>query len=92
MGRLPWEEKAKVSRNIQLMRIGLVTSKDWEHGIRMDHTAPVPTTYPVTQVGYNTMLAMYKNNECFHSINVCVKNDAGEIIPLFPLQVKNKTT
>jgi hypothetical protein len=40
----------------------------------------------------NTMLAMYKKNECFQFINVCVNNDARKILFFFPLQVKNKTT
>ncbi len=52
MGRFPWEEMVKVSVNIQLVRIGLVTSVDWEHGTTMDCITPAPTKYPLTQVGY----------------------------------------
>jgi hypothetical protein len=52
----------KAFRNIQLVRIGLVILVDWEHETGINHIAPVPTTYPVTQVGYNTMPAMYMKN------------------------------
>ncbi len=81
----------KASINIQLVRIGLVMSVDWEHGTGMDNIAPAPTTYPSTQVSYYTMLATYKKNECHQSINVCVNNDAKEIYPIFLLKLKNKT-
>jgi hypothetical protein len=37
-----------------------VISLDWEHGTRMDNSAPAPNTYSMSQVGYNTMLVMYK--------------------------------
>ncbi len=37
---------------------------------------PTPTTCPMTQVGYNTVFAMYKNNEYCQSINLCVDNGA----------------
>jgi hypothetical protein len=60
MGRFPCKEAVKASINIQLMRIGLVISVDWEHGTGMDHIAPSPTAYHVTQVGHITVLAMYK--------------------------------
>jgi hypothetical protein len=60
MGRFLWEEKVMASMNIRQLRIRLVILVDWEHGTGMDHTAPVPTTYLVTQEGCNTMLAMYK--------------------------------
>ncbi len=42
----------------------------------MDHIAPASTTYPMTQVGLTTVLAMYTMNECHPSINMCVNNDA----------------
>jgi hypothetical protein len=58
MGGFPWEETVKASLNIQLVSIGLVKSVDWEHGTGMDHIAPASPTYPLTQVGYTTMLAM----------------------------------
>jgi hypothetical protein len=41
---IPWEEAVKASINIQLVRIGLEVSIDWEHGIGMDHIVPAPTT------------------------------------------------
>ncbi len=37
----------------------------------------------------NTMLPMYKKNQCHRSINEGVKNDAKKI-PFSPMQVKNK--
>jgi hypothetical protein len=82
MGRFAWEEAVKASINIQVVRIRLVISVDWEHETRMDHIAPAPT---ITQVGYNTVLFMYKKNECCQSINVYVNNNAKEINPIFPL-------
>ncbi len=39
MGRFAWEEAVKASINIQVVRIGLVISVDWEHETRMDHIA-----------------------------------------------------
>ncbi len=61
--RFPWEETVKQSINIQLVRNGLVILVDCSKlGVRMDHIVPASTTYPVTQVGYITMLAMYKKN------------------------------
>jgi hypothetical protein len=41
--------------------VGLVMSVYWEHGLEWTPSR-TPTAYPVTQVGYNTMLAMYKKN------------------------------
>jgi hypothetical protein len=52
----------KASINIQLLRIGLLISVDREHGTRMDLIPPAPTTYPVTDVRHDTVLAMYKKN------------------------------
>jgi hypothetical protein len=52
----------KASINIQLLRIGLLISVDREHGARMDLIPPAPTTYPVTDVCHDTVLAMYKKN------------------------------
>jgi hypothetical protein len=46
--------------NIQLVRIKLVISVDREHGTGIGHITPAATTYPVTQVGHTTVLAMYK--------------------------------
>ncbi len=62
----------KASINIQLVKIGLVISVDWEY----DHITPTTNAYTVTQVGYNTVLVMYKTNAYFLSINVHVNNDA----------------
>jgi hypothetical protein len=62
MGRVPLGEVVKASINIQLVRIGLVISVDREHGTRMDLIPLAPTTYPVTDVRHNTVLAMYKKN------------------------------
>jgi hypothetical protein len=73
-GTFSWEEMVKASIKIWLVRIGrigLVISVDWEHGTRIDHIAPAPTTYPVTEVGHTSALAMYKNNECHQSL-ICV--------------------
>jgi hypothetical protein len=56
VGRFPWEEVARASINMKSARIGLVRSVNWDHGTRMDHIVPAPTTYSVTQVGYNIML------------------------------------
>jgi hypothetical protein len=49
----------KASLNIQLVRIGLMISVDWEHVIGMGHIAPVPTTCPVTQVGHTTVVSPF---------------------------------
>jgi hypothetical protein len=45
--------------------------KLWKHGTGMDHIALEPITYPISQVGYNTVLVMYKKNEYCQSINAC---------------------
>jgi hypothetical protein len=42
-GRFLWEEVVKASINIQMVRIGLVISVDWEQGTGMDYIAPAPT-------------------------------------------------
>jgi hypothetical protein len=91
MGRLPCKETLKVFMNMQLARIKLVMPVDREHGSRMDHTVLEPTTYPMTQVGYNFMLAMYKKNECCQSVNVCV-NMMQEKFSHFSLGRLKKTT
>jgi hypothetical protein len=58
-GRIPMGRNGVASINIQLARIGLVISVEWEHGTgRMDHILPTPTAYPMTQVGQNIMLAI----------------------------------
>jgi hypothetical protein len=67
-----------------------VRSVDWEHGTRIDQISPAPTTYPKTQVGYDTVLVMCKENECCQSINVCINNDTKGINPIFLVQIKNK--
>ncbi len=67
------------------MRNGLVIPVDWERGTRMDLILPAPH-YPLTQVGYSTVLAKYIKNEC----RMHVINGARELIPFFPLQVKHK--
>jgi hypothetical protein len=73
------------SINIQLVSIGLVRSVDWEQGSGMDHILPVPTTYPMTQVVYDIVLVMCKENEYCQSINVSINNDAKGINPIFLL-------
>jgi hypothetical protein len=50
----------RVSINIKVVRNTLARSVDCEHGSEIDLFVPAPTTHPVTQVGYNVMLAMYK--------------------------------
>jgi hypothetical protein len=60
-----------------------VRSVDREHGTRMDHIAPAPTTFPVIQVGYDTVLVTCKENERCQSINVCINYDAKGINPHF---------
>jgi hypothetical protein len=64
MGRFPWEETLKASVNIQLVRIGLVTPVNREHGIGLNHIAPAHTTYsiPPDSRGYDAVLALYKKN------------------------------
>jgi hypothetical protein len=73
------------SINIQLVSIGLVRSVDWENGSGKDHIMPAPTTYTVTQVVYDIVLVMCKENECCQSINVSINNDAKGINPIFLL-------
>jgi hypothetical protein len=73
------------SINIQLVRIGLVISVGWEHGTKVDNIAPEPTPYHMSQVGYNTMLAMYEKNECCLSNNEFVNNDTKDNNPVFLL-------
>jgi hypothetical protein len=63
------------NEGVQLVRIGLVKSVDCEHETGMDHIAPAPTTYLVTQVGYNPMLVMYNKNKCCQFINLHENND-----------------
>jgi hypothetical protein len=44
-GQIPLKKKKKTARasiNIQSVRIALVRSLDWEHGIGMDHIVPEP--------------------------------------------------
>jgi hypothetical protein len=53
------------------------------HG--MDHIMPAPTTYSMTSGGYNTMIAMYKENECHLSIKECVNNDKKDINVIYLL-------
>jgi hypothetical protein len=50
----------RASRNIELVRIGLVRSVDFEHESKMDLFTSSTTTHPVNQVGYNVILAMNK--------------------------------
>ncbi len=69
------------SVNIQLVTIGLVMSVHWEHGAGTGHIAPTPTSYPVTQVGHDTVPVMCKENEHCQSINVDIHNDAKGINP-----------
>jgi hypothetical protein len=45
-----WEETMKASINIQLVRIGLVISVDWEPGTGVVHIAPSPTPHFMTQI------------------------------------------
>ncbi len=73
------------SIKIQLVRIGLVISLDWEHGTEGANIAPEHTTYHMSQVGYNTILAIYEQNECCLSNNVCVNNDTTESNSVFRL-------
>jgi hypothetical protein len=61
--QIPMGENDNCVYNIQLARIGLVRSVEWEHGAGMDHIESARTTYPVTQVGYDTMLVMYTENQ-----------------------------
>ncbi len=57
--RIPMGGNGVASLNIQLARIGLVISVEWEHGTGgMDHIAPTPTTNPMTQVGQNIVLGI----------------------------------
>jgi hypothetical protein len=86
-GRFLWKEVVKASINIQMVRIRLVISVDWEQGTGMDHIAPAPTAYPVTQEGYNTVLCFL----CINRMNatsplLCVNNNAKEINPVFVLR------
>jgi hypothetical protein len=86
-GATIWAEPIRgtvtASINIELVRIGLVRSVDWKLGTGIDHIAPAPTTYPMTQVGYDTVFAMYKESEHCQSINVCINNDTKGIILFF---------
>ncbi len=61
--QIPMRGNRDSDYNIQLVRIGLVSKVDWEHGSKVDNIASVPTTYPMTQAGYNAVFAMYKENE-----------------------------
>ncbi len=60
----------KAPINIRLARIGLGISDDLEHGTRMDHVVPAPTTYPVTLFGHTTVFATENKNEYHQSTNV----------------------
>ncbi len=82
IGRFPWGE-TDASRNIQLVKIGLVRSVEWERGTGMDHISPALPHTPWFQVGYDTVCAMYKKNEHCQSINVCVNNDAKRTNPIW---------
>jgi hypothetical protein len=50
-GAIPMGRTVKASTNIQLVRIGLVISVDYEHGDRIDRLVPAPAIRSVTQVG-----------------------------------------
>jgi hypothetical protein len=83
-GRFPWEELVRASITIQLVNIGLVISVDLEHDTGIDNIAPSPTTFPVTEVGQTTVLAVYKKNEYHQSIHVYVYLIVKkELIPFF---------
>jgi hypothetical protein len=70
-GGFPWEEAVKVSLNIQLMRIELMISEDWEHGTKMDHIMSAPTTQPVNQVGNTAISCRIKIIKSTVTVIVC---------------------
>jgi hypothetical protein len=43
---MPMGEAMRAPRNIQLVRVGLVISVDWEHGTGVDHIVKAPATLP----------------------------------------------
>jgi hypothetical protein len=55
-----------VSRNIQLVRNGLVKPVDSEHGTRMEHIASASATNPMTQEGHTVKYIMLQRKvECY---------------------------
>jgi hypothetical protein len=60
--RISREETVTASINIQLVRIGLVISVDWQHGTGMNHIAPASTACPMAQVGHTTMLVIVEKS------------------------------
>ncbi len=50
----------RASINIEPVRTGIARSVDCEYGSGMDLFVPALTTHPMTQVGYEVMLAIYK--------------------------------
>jgi hypothetical protein len=75
----------KASINVQLVKIRIVLSVDWEYGTGMDYIAPASTKYPMTQGVYYIVSAMNKKNECHLSMNVCLNNSAKGTNPIFLL-------
>ncbi len=59
----PWEEAVRASRNIQLIRVGLVMSIDQEHGTRMDHIVSHGHT-PVAQAIPLCLLMWTEKEHC----------------------------